>query len=163
MRQIPGLQTYLAQAVERLRAALGGDLIAVVLYGSQARGDAREASDLDLLVIAQGLPERWYERSIYLRGPLRDIRGSPPFSVLGKTPAEFEGHFPSLYLDIGLDGQILYDREGYAAGKLRRIREIINEAGLVRERSNGAMKWVWKTPPTRHWEITWEGFRELAG
>jgi hypothetical protein len=81
--------------------------------------------------------------------------------VLGKTPSEFESQFPSLYLDIGLDGVILHEREDYATGKLSRIREIIGQAGLLRERPNGEMKWVWETPPTRHWEITWEGFREL--
>jgi predicted nucleotidyltransferase len=53
---------FLDQAVDRLRAALGMNLIGVVLYGSHARDEAREDSDVDLLVIAQGLPERWYER-----------------------------------------------------------------------------------------------------
>ena len=34
----------------RLRDRLGDDLIAVTLYGSRARGDAREGSDFDLIV-----------------------------------------------------------------------------------------------------------------
>jgi hypothetical protein len=29
--------------------------------------------------------------------------------LLAKGPVEFEGYFPPLYLDIGLDGIILYD------------------------------------------------------
>lgn len=157
-RHPPGL----SQAVERLHAALGGNLAGVVLYGSHARGEARDDSDLDLLVIARGLPARWYERSAYLNGLLSDIRHASPFSLMGRTPEELERHFPSLYLDIGLDGVVLYDRDGYTARKLHRIREIIHEAGLVREREHGEMKWVWKTPPVRAWEITWDGFRELA-
>jgi len=80
------------------------------------------------------LPEKWYDRQIYLHHPLRGIEGAPPILTLGKTPEEFEEHFPSLYLDIGLDGVILYDKDGYTTRKLERIREIIRESGLVRER-----------------------------
>src|SRR4051794_206433 len=45
------------QAVSALQAALGDRLVAVVLFGSRARGDAHLDSDWDLLVLAEGLPE----------------------------------------------------------------------------------------------------------
>jgi len=154
--------SYLSQAVEELLGALGDNLLGVVLYGSHARSEAHEGSDIDLMVIARGLPERWYERSVCLHRPLQAIAGAPSFSVLGKTPDEFEAHFPSLYLDIGLDGIVITDRDGYTKHKLDRIREIIAQARLKRERKNGDLHWVWRKPPHRHWEITWEGFRELA-
>jgi hypothetical protein len=145
-----------------LRDAFGDDLIGVVLYGSYARGEAREESDVDLFVIARGLPEKWYDRQVYLHNPLQGIEGAPLILALGKTPEEFEKHFPSLYLDIGLDGVILYDKDGYTTRKLERIREIIKESGLVRERlDENNMFWDWTRAPKQHWEITWEGFREL--
>src|SRR5579862_3585894 len=51
--------------LKRFRAALDalyGDRIErVVLYGSRARGDAREDSDYDVAVFLHGLTDRWKE------------------------------------------------------------------------------------------------------
>lgn len=83
------------QAVEALHAGLGDRLVAVVLFGSRARGDAHEHSDWDLLVIAEGLPENHFERHLFLKPLLPpDCRGA--VSILAKTPEEFESHVPSL-------------------------------------------------------------------
>jgi len=49
----------------RFRAALdalyGDRLERVVLFGSRARGDAREDSDYDVAVFLKDLPDRWRE------------------------------------------------------------------------------------------------------
>ena len=51
--------------LKRFRAALNtlyGDRIErVVLFGSRARGDAREDSDFDVAVFLKGLTDRWQE------------------------------------------------------------------------------------------------------
>lgn len=47
---------FLNQVVLRIRNTLGDNLVAIVLFGSYAKGTARPASDLDLLVIARTLP-----------------------------------------------------------------------------------------------------------
>jgi uncharacterized protein len=48
----------LAGAVDLLRARVPG-LVLVVLYGSQARGDARADSDVDLALLAEAPIDRW--------------------------------------------------------------------------------------------------------
>jgi|Deesub1362A_J573_1020465.scaffolds.fasta_scaffold06176_5 hypothetical protein len=47
---------YLEAFQDALLARLGEDLIALVLYGSVARGRAKRESDIDLLVIVKNAP-----------------------------------------------------------------------------------------------------------
>jgi predicted nucleotidyltransferase len=48
------LSVVLAPVLETLRNGLGDDLVAVVLFGSRARGEAGPESDWDLLLIGEG-------------------------------------------------------------------------------------------------------------
>lgn len=150
---------FLNDIVGVFKDHLGPDLIAIVLYGSWARGESRPGSDVDLLLIAHNLPPDRFERVNYVHR-LVVGRFQRRISVLAKEPAEFEGYFPSLYLDIGLDGIILYDPKGYMADKLVRIHEIIEEAGLYRVRRDGELMWLWKRQPALNWAIEWDGFHE---
>ena len=52
----------LAELVERLRRRYGDDLLRVVLFGSKARGDFDEESDLDVLVVVRHIPDETYWR-----------------------------------------------------------------------------------------------------
>jgi predicted nucleotidyltransferase len=49
----PNERAGLAAFVERLRQRYGDDLLRVVLFGSKARGDSDNESDLDLLVVVR--------------------------------------------------------------------------------------------------------------
>ena len=143
------------QITSALRAGLGNRLVAVILFGSRARGEASDGSDWDMLVIAEGLPKKVFERRMLL------LRSLPPrhrgaISVLAKTPEEFEAHLPSLYLDIALDGQVIYDRQNYAAEKLAVLQRLIQRAGLYRERTPAGDVWRWRKEPTARWTLQWE-------
>ena len=76
------------RAAERLAAAAHAP-IKVILFGSYARGDADEASDLDLIVVEKEVPDHTGE---YLR--LRDALGSLGVGVdlLLYPEQEFEKH-----------------------------------------------------------------------
>ena len=47
----PAIEKLLGDATQALRAALGADLVRVVLFGSRARGTAAPEADVDLLVV----------------------------------------------------------------------------------------------------------------
>jgi len=142
------------RAVEALREALGDRLVSIVLFGSRARGDARPESDWDLLVLANGLPNAVLERQKSLQRVLPLSRDGG-ISVLAKTPDEFESRLPALYLDIALDGRVLYDRSGFARSRLGTLRKLIQDAGLYRERTPDGDIWRWKQPPTGRWALEW--------
>ena len=148
----------LGQPVEALRRGLGDRLIAVLLFGSRARGEAHRNSDWDLLVLARDLPPRLFQRHRVLKQMLPAAeRGR--ISMLAKTPHEFDGSLPALYLDIALDGIVLYDPDGYIEDKLARLRAIIGEKGLHRERAGRDLVWRWQEFPGFGWTLEWEGAR----
>lgn len=145
----------LAEVVAALRQGLGDDLVAVVLFGSRARGEADEASDWDLLVMAHNLPGRTFERHIRLKG-LLPVAWRGRTAILAKTPEEFEARLPSLYLDIALDGIVLYDPDGYAARRLASLRQLSEKQGLYRERVQDDLVWRWERFPGFDWSLEWE-------
>jgi len=50
----PGDAAAVSDFAERVRARLGERLVGLRLFGSKARGDAREDSDIDIAVIVSG-------------------------------------------------------------------------------------------------------------
>lgn len=139
----------------------GDNLVAIVLFGSRARGEARPESDYDIFLLAKNLPERPVERLLLVRHAIA-AKFSEKIALTARTPDEFESGFPSLYLDLGMDGIVLYDADNYITPKLRRIQKIIKLAGLERKKFDHQFSWEWKKQPQGHWEITWEGYHEFT-
>ena len=52
------LEKILREVKSKLQEILGDNLIEVVLFGSYARGEAREGSDVDVLIITRRKPSR---------------------------------------------------------------------------------------------------------
>jgi predicted nucleotidyltransferase len=60
----------------------------VILFGSYAKGNATEDSDVDLLVVAP--KERFFERMASVRRLIRDLRDGLAVSPIVLTPGELE-------------------------------------------------------------------------
>lgn len=147
--------------VEAYKSYLGDELITIVIFGSRARGDYKENSDFDILIIADNLPERHLARMGYIREPLLNF--DEKVQVLAKTPEEFDSVFPPLYLDIALDGKILVDKDRFMENRLRKLKKIIRDSSLYRIKKDDEFLWQWKSPKKPGWELNWGGLIEVTG
>jgi predicted nucleotidyltransferase len=146
----PRHRAALEAAVPSWRAQLDARLVSLVLFGSVARGDAREDSDVDLLVVAHGYPHSLAER----RRPLLDdwarVRAehdllNVEWNLVTKTPEEARHRSP-LYLDMVEDAIILFDRDEFFASVLAGMRERMRELGSRRVYLPDK-SWYWDLKP----------------
>lgn len=95
----------LAEARRRLEALYGDRLVRLVLYGSQARGDARPESDVDVLVILQG-PFELYSETKHLARLALDLfdRYGLNISFQPFTEADFRNPASSFMQNVRMDG-----------------------------------------------------------
>jgi predicted nucleotidyltransferase len=138
-----------------LLKAYEGRLLALVFFGSRARGDAHATSDYDVWAVIEGLDDDVVTRDQRLRQLLFDA-GVFGVNVVVQTPKEVDANLRPLHLDIGIDGRILYDRGGWAEDRLKRIRTKIRQHGLRRYRHQGNWVWDWtRQPKSARWVLEW--------
>ena len=108
-----------------------------VVFGSMGLGTPRPDSDVDLLVVADPLPDGRIPRvrefdavegSAASGGPVNPAhRLSPIF----KTPTEVRRESP-LFLDMLDDGRLLYDRGGFFTSELAALKECLDNGKTTR-------------------------------
>lgn len=149
-------RTALLEALTRaLREFFQDNLVSVVLFGSVARGEAGELSDVDLLIVCEELPgSRWKRYALFnqalaaLKGRLEDLAREhyhPEFRPILKTRAEAEARTP-LYLDMVEDARVLYDRDGFFSGVLDGLRRRLAQLGARRVYLEDG-SWYWDLKP----------------
>jgi hypothetical protein len=132
-------QEYLPEIVHHWR----DELVGVVLFGSAARGEATEASDIDLLLvvnpkvsIAPSLYRRWEEwQAANCRSP---NSVSPQFVRIPQNVFDAGG----LWYEVAVDGHILWERDFLVSRFLSAIREEMARGRIRRGMVHGSPYWV---------------------
>ena len=130
-----------AGAVRRAAAIFGGDLIAVAAYGSWARGEAADSSDVDLLIVVEDRVA--LTRELYRRWDLE-----PPRWDGREIDAHF-AHLPDpevfsagLWGEVAIDGVVLFERDLRLSSRLAEVRRQIAAGRLARRVAQGQAYWV---------------------
>lgn len=134
----PAAQTVEEPLVGSVRKMLGASLVGVILFGSTARGEEHDGSDVDLLIVVA--PELPLSRQLYRQWDEAWPTGacSPHFVHL---PGGIE-RAGSLWLEAAVDGIVLHDGSGSVQRFLGRLRRVIAEGRVVRRMAYGHPYWV---------------------
>ncbi len=149
----PEWRALVNRIVAEYREAIGADLVAVALFGSVARGEARPDSDLDLYVVTrspvigdprlQGMWDRIDASREYQSLVTAGYRPTP--SPVPHTVDDLARH-PWFLLDITDHGIVLYDPESVLTLELDAVRRRMIELGSRRvELPDGS--WYWDLKP----------------
>lgn len=130
-----------SQAIRRAGQVVGGHLISVVAFGSWAREELHEQSDVDILVVVDHKLK--LSRDLYLawdEAPLtwRDRRVEPHFVHLPDPERVLLG----LWAEVAIDGIVLFTRDLRLPSLLVRLRHDIAARRIVRRVVHGQSYWT---------------------
>jgi hypothetical protein len=138
---IPHLHPDLEPLIRHTKEVLGTHLAGVVVYGSWARGEAADGSDIDVLIVLE--PAVRLSRKLYRQWD------DSPISCKGRGVEIHLARFPDpervaggLWAEIALDGIVVFDPSLRLSLALVRIRRQIASGKLVQRMSHGQPYWT---------------------
>ncbi len=133
-RQIEKLMKDINEAILRRREFIPFEIVAILLFGSWAKGTETPDSDIDLLVVADGINPKRHRRSseiVHIKNCLPLL----PFDILLLTKEEvmsnFRNHNP-LFLDIADEGIIILDKEDFLQNLIAETKEYIKGKRIMK-------------------------------
>lgn len=129
--------------VKQIHKEWKSKILGILLFGSTARGEATNSSDIDLLIVLQ--PGSRIERNLYTVWDRilttldidRKSRFSPQFVSLPSSSSEASG----LWCEVAIDGQVIWEADDKVSGLLRSLRRSIAEGEWLRKVTHGAPYW----------------------
>lgn len=147
-------QTLANAALDACRRHYGNRLVSLAVFGSVGRGTPGPDSDIDLLIVVDGLPNGRMARSDDFAAAERALETAlagaraqglnPTLSPTFKTPQEVAAGSP-LFLDMIDDAEILYDRDDFLRQALDELSARLRRLGARRIWRDTA--WYWDLKP----------------
>lgn len=129
------------------------NVVSIVLFGSVARKEANEHSDIDLLIVFKTLPTGRLARTALLEKienalekDLSALRAKGLFTNLNyllKTKEEAENMRP-LYFDLTDDAVYLYDKNNFFKAILNKLAARLKKLGSKRRKEGKVRYWELK-------------------
>jgi predicted nucleotidyltransferase len=122
-----------------LRSLYPEQVVSILIFGSTARGDAFESSDVDvLLVLDSKIP---IDRDLYTRIDKIKLNGKEVSVSIVHLPIDVK-NVGSLWLEVALDGIVLYDPDLKVSQFLTLVRQYILSGSVERKSSYGVPYWT---------------------
>lgn len=124
--------------IDKTKALFKNTLFGVVLFGSAARGEAGELSDIDLLIVLD--KKVTLSRKLYTLWDRNTRYGlvSPHFTHIPAT-VQAAG---SLWLEVAIDGILLYETDRRISKFLAQLRRAIADGKMKRRFAHGHAYWI---------------------
>ena len=129
---------YASLIADKLKEILQDDLVSVLIFGSAARGEAGEHSDIDLLIVAEnfGSEGRFevfnaIDKDLKASEEYRELKDNKLGTLISPvplTPLEVEKN-PSILLDMVTDGIMLFDVDDFIENKMKNLRKKLKKMG----------------------------------
>jgi len=148
----------LEKIVDSLLKVCGEKIVAIALFGSVARGEATETSDVDLFIVVKDFPKDLERRRKLHDAAYRGLPRGGDVTIVDIDERELftqNLEVTPLLLNIAWDSKILYDPRGKLTKLLTNIRGAVERAGLDRYRTpDGKYGWKPKEPkPLKEIEV----------
>lgn len=167
---------YIKAITQQVKKKLGElneiEIVSIAIFGSMARQEADESSDVDLMIVAENIPQKRIHRIPEIIKIKRQFSSSIPLDILLVSKNEcllnFRNHNP-LYLDITLDAKIIYDDDDFLNKLIAETHEYILANGIYRTNDSWSFP-VKQRVATRlsettneEWALAWlsDGKRDL--
>ncbi|RLF21256.1 MAG: nucleotidyltransferase domain-containing protein [Thermoprotei archaeon] len=136
----------LKNAISELIDKFGEKIVAVGLFGSHARGEADERSDVDILVIVRDWPRSLRRRfllyDVLSRHIKKDITLVDVDLCVARQILRGETKLTSAMLNILYDCIVLHDPKGVLSELVSAVRKFVKDKGLIRYRVGRAYGWM---------------------
>lgn len=145
-KRIKGLlDQLLREAIEHW----GQRVVSIVMFGSFARGNAHEHSDIDVLLIIEDLPKDWRTRStLELSIERLGLNSGIPLQIIMVESEEMQyaiNNINPLLLEIREKYYCIFDRNGYFQDKLKDLERV-----MILRKVRKLSDHMWEIPDIGH-------------
>lgn len=147
-------EDLLSALLQACRQIYDERLVTVAIFGSYGRGTMRPDSDLDCLIVVEGLADGRMARVREFSAVDKAMAGAIVAARRAGVHTQLSPHFKTpfeatkgsvLFLDMTEDAKLLYDRDGFFAGVLRRMQDRLDALGS--RRIWRGTRWYWDLKP----------------